>query len=766
MATFEHWVRTANDSPAIVSIFGSAVTAGGGAGTELSPWSAWASVNSKVIETSHAADDLIINFHPASYFLIGATATLQQWSNLGYGTSWRSILFRRWTAIDADARWLPFQAGTINGLQELLSGAWTQGSVSGGVWSAGTGDVYRAQVLTSVGAGDHTYFRAYAGVDMKDTRANRPTVLVYCQALSDMVAEGDHSLAIISGSDYYLYVKTGAVGVNPSARWGGNVAYANLSGNGRNALLMYGPKNITITDCFQSVGTKCSIRTQNSGEYIDNVTWNRPRGRGQITNGLWLDTGANVDDTICRNVTFIEPDLDAWEMPRRIRATTLTTSSSATNGMYISGKITNLLITNPKISGYSHAQFGIEGAKSHFFSATRNVSAADQWVQWTRWGDIALSDAAVYVGGDNDQFGTHPLWGVRSIWITITGTFSATVTLQSGPSSTGPWTDVKTWTAAVDEGYNDGLSTGIYYRLGVKAANYTSGTPVVTLRAATWPRNVEVRVTDYSDGKSTLTGAVSTADTTVDSNYQRGFGAGGVNVQIGPLKIVNQTTQSQVSGDVTLRGTYWDASCKAYSDNSGGASNYNVGHHLSGGDFGPWGYVYPRASIRAFGTKHDLVGGLAFYWGTLFADYIEFNGAVVRDAGHARFYPQAVDLTQAAYTRRRTPFHTYTPSGGQPGYQSFKNIKAILNAACEGLVAVRRFGVGSEIANATSASHPAVAVGASVSSEDAFINFGASRLSGNVAGTAAGFGFDENLNYIGQRVTPVQTSPRRGRGYL
>lgn len=65
----------------------------------------------------------------------------------------------------------------------------------------------------------------------------------------------------------------------------------------------------------------------------------------------------------------------------------------------------------------------------------------------------------------------------RQISIDIAGTFVATVTLQRSPDNV-TWTDVQTWTTPQHPAtYTDGLDNQIiYYRVGVKVGNYTSGT--------------------------------------------------------------------------------------------------------------------------------------------------------------------------------------------------------------------------------------------------------------------------------------------------
>jgi hypothetical protein len=73
--------------------------------------------------------------------------------------------------------------------------------------------------------------------------------------------------------------------------------------------------------------------------------------------------------------------------------------------------------------------------------------------------------------------------GDRVFNFSITGTFSATVTLQrSIDSETTGFIDVGTRTSPTSETYNDGLDNSIcWYRLGIKTGNYTSGTATVAM---------------------------------------------------------------------------------------------------------------------------------------------------------------------------------------------------------------------------------------------------------------------------------------------
>lgn len=72
--------------------------------------------------------------------------------------------------------------------------------------------------------------------------------------------------------------------------------------------------------------------------------------------------------------------------------------------------------------------------------------------------------------------------GARALGVVVTGTFSATVTLQRSVGAIGSWVDVTTYSTTQSTTLTDNLDNQtIYYRLGVKTGGYTSGTAVCTL---------------------------------------------------------------------------------------------------------------------------------------------------------------------------------------------------------------------------------------------------------------------------------------------
>lgn len=64
--------------------------------------------------------------------------------------------------------------------------------------------------------------------------------------------------------------------------------------------------------------------------------------------------------------------------------------------------------------------------------------------------------------------------------LSVSGTFSATVTLQRSFDSGSTWHDVETFTAA-EEAVVDNADNTVKWRIGVKTGQFTSGTANVRL---------------------------------------------------------------------------------------------------------------------------------------------------------------------------------------------------------------------------------------------------------------------------------------------
>lgn len=89
----------------------------------------------------------------------------------------------------------------------------------------------------------------------------------------------------------------------------------------------------------------------------------------------------------------------------------------------------------------------------------------------------------------------------RTITTSTTGTFVATTTLQrSIGSSDGPWSDVPTgsWSTPIANTFTDGLDNQeVWYRVGIKTGDYTSGTAIEGLMINTGSITGIARITSF-----------------------------------------------------------------------------------------------------------------------------------------------------------------------------------------------------------------------------------------------------------------------------
>jgi hypothetical protein len=114
--------------------------------------------------------------------------------------------------------------------------------------------------------------------------------------------------------------------------------------------------------------------------------------------------------------------------------------------------------------------------------------------------------------------------GQRQFAIQISGTFSATLTLQQSIGEPGNWTDVTTYTGATSTTNTDGLDNQIiYYRIGVKTGGYVSGTADASLIYSSGSIIGVVRLTAFSSATSVSAIVLSALGaTTASSDWWEG----------------------------------------------------------------------------------------------------------------------------------------------------------------------------------------------------------------------------------------------------
>lgn len=112
--------------------------------------------------------------------------------------------------------------------------------------------------------------------------------------------------------------------------------------------------------------------------------------------------------------------------------------------------------------------------------------------------------------------------GQRSFGVMVTGTWAATVTLQASAAEPGNWVDVEAYTVNQSKSYDDDLDNQIiFYRIGIKTGNYTSGTANASLVYTSGSISGRARVTGFTS--ATVVSAVTLEDfgaITASSDWQ------------------------------------------------------------------------------------------------------------------------------------------------------------------------------------------------------------------------------------------------------
>jgi hypothetical protein len=128
--------------------------------------------------------------------------------------------------------------------------------------------------------------------------------------------------------------------------------------------------------------------------------------------------------------------------------------------------------------------------KSSHVGALFSISSLGQKVQSSISSADSFSDPIKVIGIGNQ----------RIFNIAITGTFVATITVQYSVGSIGSWADLATTYTAPATGSHDDDSDEqiIYYRIGIKAGQYTSGTAVCSLTYAAGSITGVARVTAFT----------------------------------------------------------------------------------------------------------------------------------------------------------------------------------------------------------------------------------------------------------------------------
>jgi hypothetical protein len=139
-------------------------------------------------------------------------------------------------------------------------------------------------------------------------------------------------------------------------------------------------------------------------------------------------------------------------------------------------------------------------ASAAYFKSTNvgslfRVSSIGQTVTKSLTAENQFSDAIRVTGVDNS----------RIFDIDITGTWTATITIQRSVGEPGDWSDVSalSYTTNQNTTHDDGLDNQIiFYRIGIKTGDYTSGTATATLSYGSGSNTGVARVTAFNSATS------------------------------------------------------------------------------------------------------------------------------------------------------------------------------------------------------------------------------------------------------------------------
>ncbi len=210
-----------------------------------------------------------------------------------------------------------------------------------------------------------------------------------------------------------------------------------------------------------------------------------PWAEADLPNLRW-DQSADVVYVACKDYKqrmFQRRSFDSWSI----------VEYEPDDGPFFTYNQTATRLTPSDISG----DITITASRSFFRSghdgALFRIDSVGQQVQ----ADITAEDQYT------DEIRVTGVGATRAFAIVIAGTWTATITLQRSVAEPGAWVDVSTYTGNVSTTYNDALDNQIiYYRIGVKAGDFTSGTADVSLVFSGGSRTGIFRITSVASTTS------------------------------------------------------------------------------------------------------------------------------------------------------------------------------------------------------------------------------------------------------------------------
>lgn len=176
------------------------------------------------------------------------------------------------------------------------------------------------------------------------------------------------------------------------------------------------------------------------------------------------------------DVVFIAANaVQQYRVERRSSAAWSVVLYQSNDGPFRNSNISNISLTPAALNGDTTLTASGALFKSTQVGALFKVTSVGQTVTTVLTGANQFGDPIRVVG----------VGASRTFTFVTTGVFTSTYTLQRSVGDVGSWIDVGDYTGTGTVTINDALDNQIvYYRIGIKTGNYTSGTVTVTLSYA------------------------------------------------------------------------------------------------------------------------------------------------------------------------------------------------------------------------------------------------------------------------------------------
>lgn len=308
----------------------------------------------------------------------------------------------------------------------------------------------------------------------------------------------EHALRIV--------IERGPVTLKVGSTAGGDDYISETSlGTGAHSLAFTptGNFHIELSNRAQTAGLVDSVAVEGSGAMEIPTPWTE----SDLPNLRWAQSG---------DVLFVACDgFQQRRIERRGTRSWSIVKYEPADGPFRTLNITPTKLTPSATTGDITLTSSLPLFKSGHVGGLFRLTSIGQTVDIDVTAESQFSDAIRVIGVGNS----------RQFTITVSGTWSATVTLQRSVDEVGSWTDVTTYTAnQAGVTFDDGLDNQIiYYRIGVDTGDYTSGTAECNLSYSGGGISGVVRVTGYTSSTSVSAAVlVPLGGTTASDDWSEG----------------------------------------------------------------------------------------------------------------------------------------------------------------------------------------------------------------------------------------------------